>query len=308
MKKAILIVYMGGPSNLQEIKPFLFRLFSDRDLINLGVPSFLQKPLAYLIASARAKKVKPNYEAIGGGSPTVKYSIEIAKEVEKLTGIKTFTGMLYSKPLLTETVKKIKEYNPDEIVAITLYPHYSFATAGACIRDIKKELPNAKVVKSWCDNPHYINWITKQIKSAIKELKNPFLLFSAHSLPKYLIERGDPYLKETEKTVSLVMKNLEQIPYKLSFQSKIGPIEWIEPSTEETIKELGKSGIKELIIFPISFISEHIETLFELDVEYKEVAEKAGIEKYVRVPLNHKDENLIRAVATECEKLFRSQR
>ncbi|SNR59447.1 ferrochelatase [Desulfurobacterium atlanticum] len=305
MKRAILIVYMGGPSTLKEIKPFLYRLFSDRDLINLGVPSFLQKPLAYLIASIRAKKVKPNYEAIGGGSPTVKYSVEIAKEVEKLTGIKTFTGMLYSKPLLTETVKEIKAYNPDEIVAITLYPHYSLATAGACIRDIRKELPSAKVVKSWNKNPYYIKWITNQIKNSINTLKNPFILFSAHSLPEYLIQQGDPYLNETEETISLVMENFRGFPYKLSFQSKIGPIEWIKPSTEETIEELGEKGVKELVVFPISFISEHIETLFELDVEYKEVAEKAGIERYVRVPLNHKDDNLIKAIATECEKLFR---
>ncbi len=296
---------MGGPSNLNEIKPFLFRLFSDRDLINLGVPAFLQKPLAYLIATTRTKKVIPHYKAIGGGSPTVKSSIEIAKKIEKLTGIKTFTGMLYSKPLMKEVTKKIEKYNPDEITAITLYPHYSYATAGACIRDVKKHFPTAKTVKSWNKNPYYINWITEQIENSIKELQNPFILFSAHSLPKYLIEQGDPYLKETKETISLVMENFREFPYKLSFQSKIGPIEWIKPSTEETIEELGKNGIKELIIFPISFISEHIETLFELDVEYKEVAEKAGIEKYVRVPLNHKDENLIKAISTECEKLFR---
>ncbi|WP_457569791.1 ferrochelatase [Desulfurobacterium sp.] len=304
MKKANLIVYMGGPSNLQEIKPFLYRLFSDRDLINFGVPGFLQKPLAYMIATIRSKKVAPSYEAIGGGSPTVKYSLEIAEAVEKKTGVKTFVGMLYSDPLLEKVAKEMKNYGVDEIAAISLYPHYSFATAGACIRDVKKYFKNAKTVKSWCKNPHYIKWIRKQLEKSLENTKNPYILFSAHSLPAYLIESGDPYVEEIKETVSLVMKGLN-IPFSISYQSKVGPIKWLEPSTEETIENLGKSGVKELVVFPVSFISEHIETLFELDVEYREVAEKAGIDKYIRVPLNHKDEDLITAISQECQKLLR---
>ncbi|WP_231378244.1 ferrochelatase [Desulfurobacterium sp. TC5-1] len=304
LKKANLIVYMGGPSDIKEIKPFLYRLFSDRDLINFGVPEFLQKPLAYIIATIRSKKVAPNYQAIGGSSPTVKYAIEIAKAVEEITGVKTFTGMLYSAPLLKEVAAEIKDYGATEIAAISLYPHYSFATAGACIRDVKKHFKNAKTVKSWCRNPHYITWIRKQLENSLKNTKNPFILFSAHSLPAYLIERGDPYIKEIEDTVSLVMKGLD-IPFSISYQSKVGPIKWLEPATEEVIEKLGKEGIKELVVFPISFISEHIETLFELDVEYREVAEKAGIEKYIRVPLNHRDKDLITAISQECQKLLR---
>ncbi|OMH41345.1 ferrochelatase [Desulfurobacterium indicum] len=304
MKKANLIVYMGGPSNLQEIKPFLYRLFSDRDLINFGVPKFLQKPLAYMIATIRSKKVAPNYKAIGGGSPTVKYSLEIAEAVEQKTGVKTFVGMLYSEPLLEKVAEEMKNYGAEEIAAISLYPHYSFATAGACIRDVKKYFKNAKMVKSWCKNPHYIKWIRKQLKKSIKNTKNPYILFSAHSLPAYLIESGDPYVKEVKETVSLVMDGLN-VPFSISYQSKVGPIKWLEPTTEETIKKLGKENIRELIVFPVSFISEHIETLFELDVEYKEVAEKAGIDRYIRVPLNHKDEDLITAISQECQKLLR---
>ncbi|WP_456395354.1 ferrochelatase [Desulfurobacterium sp.] len=304
MKKANLIVYMGGPSNLQEIKPFLYRLFSDRDLINFGVPGFLQKPLAYMIATIRSKKVAPNYEAIGGGSPTVKYSLEIAEAVEQRTGTKTFVGMLYSEPLLKKVAEEIKNYRADKVAAISLYPHYSFATAGACIRDVKKYFKNAKTVKSWCTNPYYIKWIRKQLEKSIEKTKNPYILFSAHSLPAYLIESGDPYVKEIKETVSLVMRGLN-IPFSISYQSKVGPIKWLEPTTEDTIKKLGKKGIRELVVFPVSFISEHVETLFELDVEYREVAEKAGINRYIRVPLNHMDEDLITAISQECQKLLR---
>ncbi len=295
---------MGGPSSPEEIKPFLYRLFSDRDLINFGVPPFLQKPLAYLIASIRSKKILPNYRAIGGGSPTVRYSLEIAEAVEKATGVKTFVGMLYSQPLLEKVAEEVKNYGATDIAAISLYPQYSFATAGACIRDVKKHFQKARTVKSWCRNPHYIKWIKNQLEKSLAKTKKPFILFSAHSLPAYLINQGDPYIKEVEDTVALVMKNMD-VPFTISYQSKVGPIKWIEPTTEETIKKLGKEGIKELVVFPVSFISEHIETLFELDVEYKGIAEKAGIEKYLRVPLNHRDENLISAISEECQKLLR---
>ncbi|WP_163328524.1 ferrochelatase [Desulfurobacterium thermolithotrophum] len=305
MREAILLTYMGAPSTLDEIKPFLFRLFSDRDLINFGVPAFLQKPLAYLISTFRTPKVKPQYEAIGGGSPLVRYALDQANLLEKETGIKTFLGMLYSKPLLKEVVKEIERYSPDRLYVLTLYPQYSVATAGACFRDVKKFLSkkfNYTFIKSWCRNPYYIKWIQKSIEKELKDLKEPLILFSAHSLPKYIVENGDIYVNEIEDTVKLVMEKFKEIPYKISYQSKVGPIKWLEPSTEEVLKELKEEKRKEVLVFPISFVSEHIETLYELDVEYGELANELGL-NYKRVKLDHKNLLLIKALSSEIDKL-----
>ena len=309
MKEAILVVYMGGPSSLDEIRPFLFRLFSDRDLINFGVPSFLQRPLAYLISTLRTPKVKPQYEYIGGGSPTVEQSLKQAKEIEKFTGIRTFAGMLYSRPLLEDVAKEIRKFSPGKISVITLYPQYSLATVGACLRDVKRFLGdfNLKVVDSWCRNDSYISWVKKQLISELKRVSSPYVLFSAHSLPKYLIEKGDIYVKEIEDTVNLVMKDID-VPFEISYQSKVGPVEWLEPSTEDTIVKLAKEGIKELVVFPISFVSEHIETLYEIDVEYRKLATKLGIENFIRVKLNPTDRDLIKAMSEEAVGALREER
>lgn len=305
MKEAVLLTYMGAPSSLKEIQPFLYRLFSDRDLINFGVPAFLQKPLAYLISSFRAPKVKPQYEAIGGGSPLVKYTQEQAELIEEKTGLKTFVGMLYSEPLLEKVSMEIEKYSPDKLYVLTLYPQYSTATAGACLRDVEKFLGgkvNYTSVKSWCRNPFYIRWIQNSIEKELKDLKEPLILFSAHSLPKYFVEQGDIYVREVEDTAKSVMEKFPDIPYRISYQSKVGPIEWLEPSTEEVLKKLSEEGRKEVVVFPISFVSEHIETLFELDIEYGEVAQEFGLD-YRRVKLDHKSPLLIDAIVSEIDKL-----
>ena len=305
MKEAVLLTYMGAPSDFAGIRPFLYRLFSDRDLINFGVPAFLQKPLAFLISTFRAPKVKPQYKAIGGGSPLVRYTQEQAKILEKETGIKTFVGMLYSEPLLEKVVKEILEFKPEKLYVLTLYPHYSRATAGVCIRDVRKYLQgkvNFVFTKSWCDNPFYIKWIQELIEREIQKLKEPFILFSAHSLPKYFVEQGDIYVKEIERTVNLVMEKFKNFPFGVSYQSKVGPIEWLEPSVEETLEKLAKNGIKEVLVFPISFVSEHIETLFELDIEYKDLAENLGL-RFLRVKLDHKHPLLIKALTSEVGRM-----
>ncbi len=299
---------MGAPSTLEEIKPFLYRLFSDRDLINFGVPSFLQKPLAYLIATFRAPKVKPQYEAIGGGSPLVRYSLEQGELLSKALGMPVFVAMLYSEPLIEKVSREILRKGFKRVYHLTLYPQYSIATAEACLRDGRKHLGNRVElgeVKSWARNPKYIDWIKKGIK---KELKgsNPeetVILFSAHSLPKYVVEeKGDRYPEEVKATVEAVMDEFKGYPYRISYQSKVGPIEWLEPSTEEELRRIKEEGFKRVIVFPVSFVSEHVETLYELDVEYGELAKELGLD-FKRVKLNHTDPLLIGALKEEVEKL-----
>ncbi|TCK06281.1 ferrochelatase [Phorcysia thermohydrogeniphila] len=308
MKEAILLTYMGAPSTLSEIRPFLYRLFSDRDLINFGVPPFLQKPLAWLISLFRAPKVKPQYEAIGGGSPLVKYTYEQAELIERKTGIKTFVGMLYSSPLLEEVSEEIVNYSPDLLYVVTLYPQFSFGTAGACLRDVEKLLGGRvpyKAVKSWCRNPYYIRWIQESIERELAGLspKDTAILFSAHSLPEYFIEeKKDLYVDEIKDTVKLVMEAFSEFPFRISYQSKVGPIKWLEPSTEEELHRLREEGFKNVVVFPVSFVSEHIETLYELDVEYAKVAKELSL-NYKRVRLNHCSPLLTEAIISEIWKI-----
>ncbi len=308
MREAVLITYMGAPSKPEEIRPFLYRLFSDRDLINFGVPAFLQKPLAYLISTFRAPKVKPQYEAIGGGSPLVKNSLEQSRLVEEKLGIKTFVGMLYSEPLLEKVAGEILDSGVEELYHITLYPQYSFATTGACIRDVNRYLGEkikVKSVKSWTLNENYIRWIGELLKGELtsSSTEDTVVIFSAHSLPKYLVEeRKDPYPQEVKETVKRVMELFPQFSYRISYQSKVGPIEWLEPSTEEMLKRVKEEGFKRVVVFPISFVSEHIETLYELDVEYGELARELGLD-FRRVKLNHKHPLLISAIVGEINKL-----
>ncbi|ADU96982.1 ferrochelatase [Thermovibrio ammonificans HB-1] len=307
MKEAVLLTYMGAPSNLKEIKPFLYRLFSDRDLINFGVPAFLQKPLAYLIATFRTPKVQPQYQAIGGGSPLVRNSLQQAELLAKATGLKVKCGMLYSEPLLEVVAKEIKEEGYKKIYHITLYPQFSYGTVGACIRDVEKQLKGVEVkhCRSWCRNPLYVKWAQEMIRPYLKGL-NPnetALLFSAHSLPKYFVEeKRDPYPEEVKESAQLIASAFTGFRWFISYQSKVGPIEWLEPSTEETLRELKEMGFSSVVVFPISFVSEHIETLYELDVEYKEVAKELGID-YRRVRLKHDSPLLIEALKGEVEKL-----
>ncbi|RKQ63954.1 ferrochelatase [Thermovibrio guaymasensis] len=308
MKEAVLISYMGAPSTTEEIKPFLYRLFSDRDLINFGVPSFLQKPLAYLISTFRTPKVKPQYEAIGGGSPLVKYSLEQGELLEREIGIPVFVGMLYSEPLISKVAKEILKGSFKKVYHITLYPQYSIATAGACLRDGRKYLEGKvelKEVRSWAKNPNYVEWIRRAIKRELSGLnpKETVILFSAHSLPKYIVEeRGDRYPQEVRATVEAVMDGFKEFPYRISYQSKVGPIEWLEPSTEEELRRVKVEGFKNVVVFPVSFVSEHIETLYELDVEYGELAKELSL-NYKRVKLDHRDPLLIGALKEEVEKL-----
>lgn len=309
MKEAILLVYMGAPSSLEEVQPFLYRLFSDRDLINFGAPAFLHKPLAYLISLFRAPKVKPHYEAIGGGSPLLKYTKEQAKLIEERMGIKTFVGMTYSEPLLEKVAREIEIYHPDNLYVLTLYPQYSAATAGACLMAVEKLLGKkikCRAVKSWCINPFYIRWIQTLIKEELHGLEEPLILFSAHSLPEYFVKNGDVYVKEVKDTVSSVMEEFSGIPYRICYQSKVGPIEWLKPSTESILKQLSKEGRKEVVVFPLSFVSEHIETLYELDIQYGKLAEQLGLE-YRRVKLNHRHLLLLNAIVSEIDKLRKQQ-
>ena len=296
---------MGGPDNLDDIEPFLFNLFSDRNIIKLPLSSIFQKPLAKFISTRRSAKVRSNYEAIGGGSPLLKWCIAEASGVkERLSDtypkVETYIGMKYTEPFIKKALDKAVADGCRHLVVLPLYPQYTLATTGTALEDIAAWLRDTKtgltvsVLPSWHDYPPYITLLQNRIKQTmarVEDKNKAVLLFSAHSLPVKMIERGDPYYDQIKETVKLAAGDNE---YVLAFQSRSGPVKWLGPETMTTIAELGQKGVKEIVIVPVSFVSDHIETLYEIDIELKEVALKNGIKNFIRTESFNDDPAFIR--------------
>jgi ferrochelatase len=291
----VVLLNLGGPDSLQAVRPFLYNLFSDRDIIRLG-PSFLQRPVAWLISTLRSKKTEGMYRRIGGKSPildiTIAQASALEKELNKGSGIsfKVYIGMRYWHPFIKDTAQKISDDGIKHLIVLSLYPHYSKATTGSSVADFKKAVAGRDVriqyIEQWQDFPPYINALAELAADGLSEFKEKEfdLLYSAHSLPQSFINEGDPYLDHIKTTIEQVNERLSGEPYnitgfksRLSFQSKTGPVKWLGPSTEEAIVHLSKGGCKNLFVVPISFVSDHIETLYEIDILYKEFARKHGI-------------------------------
>ena len=296
MKKAIILFNLGGPDKLDNVEPFLFNLFYDPAILNL--PTFLRYPLAKLISNRRAPIAKKIYEELGGSSPILKLTLDQSNVLEKKLNqndsenkYKCFIVMRCWHPRAEKVINDVKIYNPDEVVLLPLYPQYSAATSGSSIKEwhdvCKKNNYKTKTSTICCyptDNL-FVKSHVEEIKSKIKNLDNYKLIFSAHGLPEKNIRKGDPYQWQVEQTVNHIVKNLnlDNLDWILSYQSRVGPLKWIGPSTDDVIVENSKLG-KKIVVVPIAFVSEHSETLVELDIEYKELANKNGCKNYIRVP------------------------
>jgi protoporphyrin/coproporphyrin ferrochelatase len=289
MITGVLLLNLGGPDSLQAVRPFLYNLFSDRDIIRLG-PAFLQKPLAWLISTLRSKKTSGMYGLIGGKSPIIEITQAQAKALEEslneqqTVSFKVYTGMRYWRPFIEDVITAIHRDGIKKVIVLSLYPQYSVTTSGSSISQVKKVLPDYPIdvdcVSSWHNHPLYIealvDVIEKGIKSFSPSANEVHVLFSAHSLPQKIIDEGDPYVTETVGTINEIIKSLP-VKWSLSYQSKSGPVKWLEPSTEEMLEKLAGEGIKNLLVVPISFVSDHIETLYEIDILYKKMATGLGI-------------------------------
>ena len=308
MKKAVVLFNLGGPDKLESVEPFLFNLFNDPAIIS--IPSIFRYPLAKIISKRRAPIAKNIYKEIGNKSPILHLTIEQAKSLEnKLSEkgeYKTFVAMRCWNPRAIDIVKNVQEYNPDEIILLPLYPQYSASTSGSSIKewnDLCKKRNYKVKTKTICCYPTESNFIeshTNLIRKTLKNLnnKNFKLLFSAHGLPESKIKKGDPYQWQVEKTVESIMYKLrnENLDYIISYQSRVGPLKWIGPSTDEVIIKYSKEK-KGIVIVPVAFVSEHSETLVELDIEYKKLAQKNGCSFYKRVPALGIEENFIKGLA-----------
>jgi ferrochelatase len=315
-KIGVILLNLGGPDSLKAVKPFLYNLFSDKLIIRLG-PSFTQKLFALIISSLRSKTVKKYYEAIGGKSPILDITNQQAKALEQLLNLdndsnpifKVYVGMRYWHPYIHETVNNIYNDGIKKLIALPLYPHYSITTSGSSLSVLKEAIKKYPIrlitVESWYDNPMYISALVELIKKGLERFSLSFneqqsekdkinVLFSAHSLPEKFIKEGDPYVEHIMGTIKKITEILD-IKWHLSYQSKSGPVKWLEPSTEETIINLSREGVKNLLIVPISFVSDHIETLFEIDILYKDLAKSHGI-KMVRTESLNTNPTFIRAL------------
>jgi ferrochelatase len=295
MKVAVMLFNLGGPNKLDNVEPFLFNLFNDPAILNL--PSFIRYPLAKLISKKRTPIAKNIYKEIGGSSPILKLTQDQAASLEKSLNnnqkgfnYKVFITMRYWHPRASEIVKLVKNFNPSEIVLLPLYPQYSAATSGSSILEWKEIARknnldiNTNTICCYPEDVKFIKAHTELIRKKINGISNFKLIFSAHGLPEKNIKKGDPYQWQVEQSVNKIVEEIndDNIDYILSYQSRVGPLKWIGPSTEDVIIENSKKG-KHLVIVPIAFVSEHSETLVELDIEYEKIAKKNGCKKYTRI-------------------------
>tara|TARA_Y100001968_G_scaffold333686_1_gene398373 strand:- start:1249 stop:2424 length:1176 start_codon:yes stop_codon:yes gene_type:complete len=303
-KVGVLLMNLGGPERIKDVGPFLYNLFSDPEIIRLPIPAF-QKPLAWLISTLRSTKSQEAYLSIGGGSPLRRITEQQARELQsklRENGLNatTYIAMRYWHPFTESAIADIKADGIDQVVVLPLYPHFSISTSGSSFRELKKLRDNdsefkkipIRCIRSWFDQSGYLKSMVELIAEQIDLCQNPknaHVFFTAHGVPKsYVEEAGDPYKDQIEACSLLIINELQKYlgfsnPHTLSYQSRVGPEEWLKPYTEDVLEELGKSNIDDLIVVPISFVGEHIETLQEIDIEYKEIAEKAGIKNFRRV-------------------------
>ena len=278
---------MGGPEKLEDVEPFLFNLFSDRLIIRLG-PAFLQKPIARFISRKRAPKSSKTYELIGGGSPLGKTTADQAAALEKLLdaegSYKIAVAMRYWHPRAVQTIKDMQLTGINRIIALPLYPHYSIATSGSSLEDLRKvnsaTLSPCEIaeINSWQTQPLYIEALAEGIRQTLEifDSRKVQVVYSAHSLPVKFIQEGDPYVEHLKETIAAVEK-ITNAPGKICYQSRSGPVEWLTPSTPDMLEQLAREGCRNILMVPISFVSDHVETLYEVDMLYREMAEKLGM-------------------------------
>jgi ferrochelatase len=296
-KLAVVLFNLGGPDALPAVRPFLFNLFRDKAIINL--PFGLRHMVAALIAWRRAPIASEIYRQIGGRSPILPGTEAQAAALERsLSGlakeVKVTIAMRYWHPFSDEAAADLATWQPDQLVLLPLYPQYSSTTSGSSLQDWRRAAAKAGLAaptKALCCYPRSPGWVMAQVdllRQALAELGEAAplrVLFSAHGLPKKIIDGGDPYQKQVEMGAKAIIAALgrDDLDWQVSYQSRVGPLEWIGPATEAEIRRAGRDG-KGLLILPIAFVSEHSETLVELDIEYAELAEEAGVPFYRRVP------------------------
>ena len=291
---AVVLMNLGGPDGREAVRPFLFNLFNDPAII--GLPGIVRTPLAKFISSKREEEAKANYAMMGGGSPLLP---ETKKQAAALTDrlqrdwprddVRVFIAMRYWHPLTPETAKAVEAFSPDQVVLLPLYPQFSTTTTQSSLKAWREHYRGPGRISAVCCYPEATGWIEAQAALITEQLEKAGdrpvrVLFSAHGIPETLVDKkGDPYQEQVERTVFAVIQRLSLQDWSICYQSRVGPLKWLGPSTPEAIEQAGLDGIG-VVVVPIAFVSEHVETLVELDVEYGHLAEEKGVAPYIRVP------------------------
>lgn len=314
---AVVLFNLGGPDGPASVKPFLFNLFNDPAII--GLPGLLRTPLARLISSRREASAQANYAHMGGGSPLLPQTLAQAEALKAALAarrpgdeIGVFIAMRYWHPLTEETAAEVAAFRPDQIVLLPLYPQYSTTTTASSLKRWQETYRGPGLSRTVCCYPAAEGWIEAQARLISQSLQaaggRPVrLLFSAHGIPERLVTaKGDPYQAQVEMTCAAVADRLGHEDWQICYQSRVGPLKWLGPATPDAIAEAGRDG-KGVVLVPIAFVSEHIETLVELDIEYAELAHEQGISPYLRVPTVSLEADFISTLASAVEAALQRQ-
>jgi ferrochelatase len=323
----VLLFNLGGPGTLRDVEPFLVNLFSDRDIIELPLGAALQPAFARLVAKVRGPSVRRNYASIGGGSPQLRLTLAqadaLSARLSRLDGrVPVAIAMRYWRPTTAEALRELASLGVERVVTLTLYPHYSRATTGSSERELERVLARPEWrgrfrlsgVDRFYDEPAYLDALATTVRESLAAFPaetrdRVVVLFSAHGLPQRFVDAGDPYVGETEATVRGVVERL-RMPnrHTLGYQSRTGPVKWIGPGTDEILRDLGREGVPGVLVVPVSFVSDHIETLYELDQLFARIARAAGIPDYRRSPTLNTRPEFVEALAGLVERHLEAAR
>jgi ferrochelatase len=306
---AVVLLNLGGPDSLAAVEPFLYNLFADPDIINLPLGRLTQKPFARLVSRRRAPEAAHGYAAIGGKSPLLDNTRAQAAGLQRALGDDAFVtmAMRYWHPRADAVVTELQRRGITRVVLLPLYPQYSRTTTGSSVNDFRRACrlagyqPLTTVIPHWYDQPDYLAGIVETIRAEATRFPDPNpesieLLFSAHGLPQKVVAAGDPYERHVRATFEAVRHSLGWPRASLCYQSRVGPLEWLRPYTDDVIRAKAAAGCKQLLIYPIAFVSDHVETLFELGQTYAALARESGIDHYRVVPALNDHPRLIAAL------------
>jgi protoporphyrin/coproporphyrin ferrochelatase len=315
MKEGVLLLNLGGPETPEDVRPFLFNLFSDPEIIQIK-SNALRHSLAWIIAQLRQRKSKELYRQIGGGSPlrriTENQAAALGAELaSRGQDIHVYVGMRCWKPSIDEAVVRMRQDGIRRLILLPLFPQYSSTTTGSCFRyfqTLDRQLGlsayfQISYIQPWFREPLYIEAMTDLIRAGLTQFPEEdrakvHILYSAHSIPARYVQQGDPYLEQTKESIDLIHARLDHAyASTLSFQSKVGPVRWLGPSTQDILMKLAQEGIAHILAVPISFVSDHLETLQEMDIQYKNLAADLGIRQFHRTAALNLYPKFIQALA-----------
>ncbi|MHB8534948.1 MAG: ferrochelatase [Sulfuricaulis sp.] len=308
-RSAVVLCNLGGPDSLSSVRPFLFNLFSDPDIFRLPLGLLTQRPFAMLIARRRTHEAAKGYAAIGGKSPILDFTNAQAGALARVLGeaFDVHVCMRYWHPLTDRVVTTLKQKNYARVILLPLYPQYSVTTSGSSYHEFQRQCerqhyhPAVSLIRQWYDQPDYQAAIVETLRAEAQKFPDPDprhieLLFSAHGLPRKIVDRGDPYERQIRATYDALCAQLGWPHTTLCYQSRVGPLEWLRPYTDDVIREKAAAGVKQMLVYPIAFVSDHVETLFELGITYADLAHARGIAQYRVAPALNSHPRFIEAL------------